>query len=399
MTVSTTQPGLRADLGLGVTPFGTVAWTNDISSLIRQRTTIRRGRRSVFGDVETGRAMITLDNRSRAYDPENTSSLYTADLLPMVPIRIRAYWDSAYYPLFQGYVLDWRPRYTGGTMAFIDLDCRDGFEPLARLPLGTATVPLALAEDAVPQRIIDTIDAAGWPGSGVGLSGGGTGPRIIDNTSTIRIQASSLESVPALEHLLTVARSVDGVFFVDNAGNVVFQDRSFRDALTSVGTWGDADDHSELPYSNLITGYGASTIYNRVEWQNQALPGETRDVVISEDATSQGAYLTRLAPSRTSMLLVDDSDAQDIADGIIGRFKDPKVRAERIEMDPAVRPIAAWPLVLGADVSTRLTIRRRGLNGGSMLELEGFVEGLDWDITQTEKGGTKWKPAFDISTL
>lgn len=394
-----TAAGLRVDLALGITPFGTVAWTNDVSDLVRQRTSIRRGRRSVLGDVETGRATVTLDNRSRAYDPENTSSLYAADLKPMVPIRIHAVWDSDDYMLFQGFVADWRPRYFGGTIAFIDLICVDGFEPLSRLFLGQAEPnQLILAQAAVDQRIIDTLDAASWPGSGHGATLGGTGPRIIDNTSAIQIQASSLESVPALDHLLTVARSVDGIFFIDASGNAVFQDRSYRDTLTSVDTFGDAADGSERPYRSLQTSYGAAEIINQVTWQNQALAGETRDVVVSDDPTSQGQYLMR-THSRTSMLLDDDGDAQTIADGIVGRFKDPKVRAERIE--PTLSPSTddSWPIVLAADISTRLTVRRRSLNGGSMLELEGFIEGIDWDITQDDRGGTTWRPAWDLSTL
>jgi hypothetical protein len=390
-------PSLSVELALGVTPFGSWAWdTGDVSADVRQRITIRRGRRSVLGEVEPGRATVTLDNRSRVFDPENEDSIQHAYLLPMAPIRIRAVWDEDYYPLFQGFVLDWRPRYLGGTIAYIDLVCVDGFEPLSRLFLGTTDTPLSLDQDSVGQRIIDTLDAANWPGSGAT-----TGPRSIDVTSALQIQAIDLEATPALDHLQTVARTVDGVFFISVDGKATFQDRSYRDGLSSVGTFSDIADGSELPCKALQTSYGASTIYNRIELQNRALPGETRPDVVAEDATSQAAFLTRTF-TRTSLLMADaplQAETQTIADQILGRFKDPKIRAERIEPNPIADPAVAWPVVLAADISTRLDIHRVGLNGGSELELTGFVEGIDWNITQTQRGGVLWEPAWDLSSL
>lgn len=397
-------PSINVQLALGATPFGTWAWdTGDVSDLVRQRVTIRRGRRSVFGEIETGRATVTLDNRTREFDPENTDSPQmdpAVYLYPMLPIRIRALWDEDYYPLFQGFVVEWRPRYLGGTIAYIDLVCADGFEPLSRLFLGTQATPLTLDQDDVGQRIIDTLDAAGWPGTGDGPPTS-VNPRNIDTSSALQIQEVDLEATPALDHLQTVTRTVDGVFFIDVSGNATFQDRSYRDALTSVGVFGDAADDSELPYKHLSTVYSANDIYNRIELQNRALPTETRPDVIAEDVTSQGLYLTRIL-ARTSLLMADapaQTDTQSIADQLLGRFKDPKVRAERIEPAPMARPDTAWPIVLAADISTKLEIHRVGLNGGSELELTGFVEGIDWTITQTDRGGSKWEPAWDISTL
>lgn len=396
-------PSLSVDLALGSTPFGSwdAAWAaGDVSAYVRQRVTIRRGRRSVLGEIEAGRATVTLDNRTRLFDPENTSSIHYADLLPMLPIRIRAIWDTDYYPLFQGFVVDYRPRYLGGSIAYLDLVCVDGFEPLSHLFLGTQATPLVLSQDDVGQRIIDTLDAAAWPGTGDGPPTS-VNPRSIDTSSALQIQESSLESAPALDHLQRVTRTVDGVFFIDVGGNATFQDRSYRDGLTSVGTFGDAADGSELPYKALQTSYGASTIYNRIELQNEAKPGETRPDVIADDATSQTAYLTRTL-ARTSLLMADaptQADTQSIADQLLGRFKDPKVRAERIELTPIASPTAAWPVVLAADISTKIDIHRVGLNGGSELELTGFIEGIDWNITQTERGGTTWEPAWDLSTL
>lgn len=395
-------PTPMVELALAATPFGTWAWdAGDISEYVRQAITIRRGRRSVFTDCETGWARVTIDNRSRLFDPENTSSIHADEIYPMLPIRIRAIWDETLYPLFQGFVVDWRPRYLKGEIAYLDLICVDGFEPLARLPLGSAATPLVLAQAAVDQRIIDTLDAAGWPGSGHGVALGGTGPRWIDDTSALEIQASTLVSSPALEHLQAVVRSVDGVFFIDHEGQATFQDRSYRDGLSSVGTFSDKPDGSELPYAGpggLQTSYGASQIFNRVEWQNQALAGETRAEIVAEDATSVAKNLTRLLP-RTSMLLDDDGDAQTIADQLLGRFKDPKVRAERIEIDPAVRPATTWPVVLAADISTRLDIHRQGVNGGSELELTGFVEGIDWGFQFDREGQIGVSVGWDISTL
>lgn len=99
------------------------------------------------------------------------------------------------------------------------------------------------------------------------------------------------------------------------------------------------------------------------------------------------------------MLLHLDSDAITIATQLVARFKDPQVRAESIT--PTLSPSTddSWPVVLAADISTKIDISRTSLNGGSDLALTGFVEGISWDITQAERGGTTWTCDLDISTL
>lgn len=364
------MPAINCQLAFGL-PFSSgKSWAGgDVSAFVCDRVRIRRGRRNVFSDVEAGTATVTLRNTTRRFDPENTDDPigrpFLNDLKPMVPVRITATYDSTTYPLFQGFVTDFQPRYPGGAQARIDLQCVDGFEPLARLTLGTSDTPVALAQADADVRISDTLDAVGWP----------VLERVID-TETIEIQASSLEEVPALEHLLAVARSVGGLFFIDREGKATFQSGGYRSGLSAAGPFGDAADGTELLFAALDTTYGATQIYNRVVVQNQALPGDTPLVVVSEDSSSISAYLPRIL-TRSGMLLTNDTDAETIADTLLAYYKDPKTRVQRMVIDPSPD---SWPVVLAADLSTRLVVHRTGLNGGSMLDLNCYVEGIGWEF-------------------
>lgn len=376
-------PKLVAYIAFGDTPFGTPTFA-DVSPYICRRVKTKRGRSSAFGEIQAGTATLSLRNTDRRFDPDNTSSPYAPDVLPMKQIAIGATWDAGTGPvtywIFTGYVESWRMRYEGAGLAWADLVCVDGFEPLSRLRIGTQDTPVTLAQHTTDLRVIDVLDTVGWP----------AGARTIDPLAALLIREVDLESVPALEHLQLVARSEDGLFFIDREGNAVLQGRGYRDALSTIDTWGDEADGSELPYADLETSYDLEQVFNRVEIQN-----EDGIEQVDEDATSQSAYLTRTL-SRTGLQLVNDTDALSVATEIVTRYKDPKTRARRMRIDPRVRN--SWPIVLQRDISDRITVNQRTLLGGSALALDCHIEGVEHDIVIDPEGRHRWDVDWNLSS-
>lgn len=82
-----------------------VTWT-DITQWLRNFT-INRGRQHELQRFEAGTAALTLDNRDGRFSPFNGSSPYSPNILPLVPIRIRAIWNGLTWPLFRGNVESW----------------------------------------------------------------------------------------------------------------------------------------------------------------------------------------------------------------------------------------------------------------------------------------------------
>lgn len=98
-------------------------WT-DITSYVRSMST-DRGRSDDWGDFY-GSASVTLDNRTRLFDPFYTSGAYYGKLLPRRQIRITATYGATSYPVFRGYIAGWPPVWTeAGKDSTVTLSCMD----------------------------------------------------------------------------------------------------------------------------------------------------------------------------------------------------------------------------------------------------------------------------------
>ena len=106
-------------------------WT-DVTSYVRGMST-DRGRSDDWGDFY-GSASVTLDNRTRLFDPFYTSGAYYGKLLPRRQIRITATTplSATVYPVFRGYIAGWPPVWTdAGKDSTVTLSCMDALGLLA----------------------------------------------------------------------------------------------------------------------------------------------------------------------------------------------------------------------------------------------------------------------------
>lgn len=104
-------------------------WT-DVTSYVRLMST-DRGRSDDWGDFY-GSASVTLDNRTRLFDPFYTSGTYYGKLLPRRQIRITATYGATSYPVFRGYIAGWPPVWTeAGKDSTVTLSCMDALGLLA----------------------------------------------------------------------------------------------------------------------------------------------------------------------------------------------------------------------------------------------------------------------------
>ena len=122
-------PLLVIEAGFG---FGALAdpvtWT-DITKYVRSYS-INRGRQHELNKFEAGTASITLDNRDGRFSPFNTSSPYYPNVLPSVPIRIRAVWNGLIWPRFRGNVESWTLKWPTALDSEIVVGCVDAMKAL-----------------------------------------------------------------------------------------------------------------------------------------------------------------------------------------------------------------------------------------------------------------------------
>jgi len=103
-------------------------WT-DVTSYV-WRMDIDRGRTDDWGDFNSF-ASVTLNNRTRRFDPYYTSGPYYGKLLPRRQIRIRATYGGTTYDVFRGFIDGWNPEWTdAGTNSSVTVSCFDALQLL-----------------------------------------------------------------------------------------------------------------------------------------------------------------------------------------------------------------------------------------------------------------------------
>ena len=122
-------------------------WTN-VTSWVRSLST-DRGRSDDWDDFY-GSAEVVLNNRTRLFDPYNTSGTYYGKLLPRRQIRIRAQTNDGGSPVthdvFRGFISGWNPSWTdAGTDSTVTLSCFDALQLLGseQLPPDLASTYIA----------------------------------------------------------------------------------------------------------------------------------------------------------------------------------------------------------------------------------------------------------------
>jgi hypothetical protein len=91
---------------------------------------IDRGRTDDWGDFNSF-ASVTLNNRTRRFDPYYTAGPYYGKLLPRRQIRIRATYGGTTYDVFRGFIDGWNPEWTdAGTNSSVTVSCFDALQLL-----------------------------------------------------------------------------------------------------------------------------------------------------------------------------------------------------------------------------------------------------------------------------
>jgi hypothetical protein len=266
------------------------------------------------------------------------------------------------YPLFDGFVERWPASRKGPSDAEVEITCVDALAPLAAVDLDNY-YGAALSG----ARIDALLNDVGWP----------AGSRAID-AGLSQLDDSDLadSGTPALEHLLEVGESENGIVFADGSGRVTFHDRTRRlrpPYTTPAASFGD-NPAAELPYVDLEPSYDVDELYNEVV---VTVPGDPLPATAS-DTTSQSKFLRRTLSKST--LLAAWDEAQEHARYLVSRFKDPSLRFDSMTVRPNPSNDAdpLWQQALGRELSDRVKVTQRppGPAGGDPQVRECHVEGI-----------------------
>ena len=329
---------------------------------------IQRGRGSQTDQFSPGTCRVLADDRAsgRLFDPANTASAWyqgSFDLAPRRAIKILA--GTA--ELFVGAITDLDITYEQPNLSFASIQSADALYELSRTAL-TAFNPSSQLTSERVSAILDRPEvnfSTALRDITTGIATCGT-VAYADNTNTL----SALQSVAIAE---------DGRLFANRKNEIEFNERISVTFSTAVASFGGTAS-SEIPILAIGVAYGQETLFNRVQID---VDGGTAAQVAS-DATSQTQYgVQTLSFSNVPLNTLAAGSA--LAENLLNKYKEPKIRFDEISTSLNACGSALWPTVLTLDVGDVIGVTKRYDQGLPLSRTESvFIEAVSHDITPSD---------------
>ena len=329
---------------------------------------IQRGRGSQTEQFQPGTCRILADDRAsgRLFDPANTASTWYEgdfDLAPRRAIKVLA--GTA--ELFVGAITDLDITYEMPNLSFASIVAADGLYELSRTAL-TAFTPSSQLTSARVSAILDRPEvnfSTALRNIATGIATCGT-VAYTDNTNTL----TALQAVAVAE---------DGRLFANRRNQIQFDERisfTFSTAIASFGGTATTD----IPILAIGVAYGQETLFNRVQVD---VDGGTAAQVVS-DATSQTKYGVQTL-SFSQVPLVSEAAGATLAQNLLDKYKEPKIRFNEISTSLNACGSALWPTVLTLDVGDVISVTKTYTAGLPLSRTDSvFIESVAHDITTSD---------------
>jgi hypothetical protein len=329
---------------------------------------IQRGRTSQTDQFSPGTCRILADDRAsgRLFDPANTASTYYQgdfDLAPRRAIKVLA--GTA--ELFVGAITDLDITYEMPNLSFASIVSADGLYELSRTALTAFSPSSQLTSDRVTAILnrpeVNFSTALRDITTGVATCGT---VAYGDNTNTL----SALQAVAIAE---------DGRLFANRRNQIVFDPRIDFTFSTAIASFGGTASN-EIPILAIGVAYGQETLFNRVQVD---VDGGTAAQVVS-DATSQTKYGVQTL-SFSSVPLVSEAAGATLAQNLLDKYKEPKIRFNEISTSLNACGSALWPTVLALDVGDVISVTKTYSAGLPLSRIDTvFIESVTHDITPSD---------------
>lgn len=330
-----------------------------------------RGQRSLdIGGADPGKCVLRLLNKDRRFDPHYTGSPYYPNVKPGVSVRVQMTYAGTTYSLFTGTVEGW-PQTWDGPQNWVTITALDALDTLNN---ANVTPGLSIPQQQSGDTIADVLDAIGWPAAARDL-----------DTGVTPIQARVFGAgEKAYTYLKRVADTEQGYMFARGDGWIVFLERhaQARTPYTVVQVaLSNAPGVGELPYASMQDpAYSYRDIKNDVQVTPEGMTTKRgfNQASIDDYGPHAASYST---------LHADVNEAQDMANHIVNRFKDPQLFMRGIVLDPIGDP-ALWPHVLGRELGDRISGEVQPPGPVGLITQEAFIQTIvheyrykDWKTT------------------
>jgi len=349
-------------------PASVDVWT-DVSADVRD-IVVRRGRSRELEAFQPGSCSITLRNEARAYDPLNLAGPHVSggatQVKPGRRIRIIATHPVTLveYPMFYGTIREWGIDYQD-TIGSVSVQATDLMGDLANTQVAV-TLPAG-----TPGAAFDALMAA----AGIARY------RALEGASALQSTAFEGDALTAAQ---LIADSEQGAVYVDASGvlrldgrhTILVEERS-RDSQATFGT-------GDLDITAPVLDYASDNIRNDVSFTRA---GGTAQV--ATDAASQHAYGKR-SYAKTGLATALDAEVESLARHVRNSFAEPVVRVRGLTLASHVNA-ARLTQALGRELRDRVTVRIAPALGGTVIQQQVFVSGIQHTIVPGERMQTVYQ--------
>lgn len=287
----------------------------DVSASVLKIDT-RKERNLLQDKYLAAQATVRILDPNGDWNPQNTSSPLYPNLVPLRQISISATYSSVNYPIFAGFITEYKYQYpTGQEVGFVDLICFDAFRLLYNSVITTVTG--ATAGQDTGTRIGKILDMVKWASSQRSIEVGDT---------TCQVDPGNTRN--ALDALQTIEFTEQGAFYIDKAGLAVFKDRTYvYNAQSASPVKFNNNGTTDINYAGITFAHDDKTIVNSATITRIGGTAQTYT-----DTPSQEKYFFH-AITATDMLMETDANALALATAYVTTRKDTTIRIDNITLD------------------------------------------------------------------
>ena len=337
----------------------------DVSSQVQSIST-RRERNLLQDKFLSASATVRILDPNGDWNPQNTSSPYYPNLVPLRKIKIEADYSGTIYPIFLGYITEYIYTYPKSQeVGYVTLVCSDAFRLLYNSNVTVVTG--AIAGEKTGTRIGKILDTVKW----------NTTARSIDTGNT-NCQADPATTRTALQAIQTLEFTEQGAFYLDKAGYAVFKSRQAvydsKDSAT-ITNFSNVSGSSDINYFNISLAHDDKTLANSATIT--PLGGTDQTYV---DLPSVNQYFTR-SITAGNLLMDTDAEAASLAYAYVQTRKDVTVRIDSIVLDLVTLAYGAGiTAALDLDYFDRMQITNESQTGVTLVKTLQCL-GINHDIT------------------
>ena len=350
------------------------AYTDTPSTDLRE-INIYRGRPRPDQRIDAGQMMVTFDNRSGNYDPDNLSGPWViagvSELRDGLRARLVASWSGTSYVLYVGYLettsLD--PGFDAkATMTFVD----------AISQFGKVTAPAkktpTYSGETTSTRVGRMLTYAGWP----------TGSSWRSLTGSVQLYGTT-QNANVMDLIDECVQAEAGSFYISRTGVATFVNLENKFSRPTQLEFDDVRSDTTVEYNSLKTTPGTyqvvnTAVVNRGKLKQKFFKYKPSITKYGEKAVSKDAPILK------------DVTAQKLATYIAKKDAYPTTLVEEVTFTALAMDIL-YPDFLSTEIQDLIIVKRTTVDGRN-LTFNLVVEGMRHQITPDT-----WETTFMTSTI